>query len=385
MPDEKTRASRRRPIDVVIGQDIELQSNPIESEPDPRAQSPSGFMVEPPRPAPSVQAPPPRFPNDLRASAPPQPVTISDQSIASQLDAIAEPPKPATADSPILEKAEAVTFTPPKRQRFASSNQSDLRAERVAETRSDSSATTDAIADSNLVSPLTVAASATVRAPVLLYEQAELLELSQFVDKLYQNVAEEASDSPSLSAECLTNLNLARAAIEKGEYSRAESAAEQVKMRLLQARTSRAAASSTTMRLLFGWLLMWTLFGMGLFFLPLLIRVFPVIVPLLRGSSLGIVGGAMTALYQVPQHILKRDYDAACTVKYALSPILGGLLGAALYILSLLGVLAAPTALGITAEPFLLMYLFAFVAGLLNDVILGALRGIAFGNTGQKK
>jgi len=100
---------------------------------------------------------------------------------------------------------------------------------------------------------------------------------------------------------------------------------------------------------------------------------------------LGMVGGAMAALYQVPQHILKRDYDAALTYKYTLSPILGGLLGAAMYILSLLGVLAAPTALGITAEPFLLMYLFAFVAGLLNDVIFAALRGIAFELTGQKK
>jgi hypothetical protein len=46
-----------------------------------------------------------------------------------------------------------------------------------------------------------------------------------------------------------------------------------------------------------------------------------------------------------------------------------------MYLLSLLGILAAPNALGIPGEPWL-MYLLALVGGVFNDVIFGALRGL---------
>jgi hypothetical protein len=116
--------------------------------------------------------------------------------------------------------------------------------------------------------------------------------------------------------------------------------------------------------------------GVVLFALPFALRIVPVVIPLLRGVGLGMLGGAAAALFQVAQHISRRDFDASFVSKYALFPIMGAFFGAVLYLLSVLRIIAAPSALGIEAEPFLLMYLFALLAGLFNDAIWSALRGV---------
>ena len=110
--------------------------------------------------------------------------------------------------------------------------------------------------------------------------------------------------------------------------------------------------------------------------LPFVLRIVPGVIPLLRGTGLGMLGGAAMALWQMSQQIAKREYDSDYNNKYTLSPLLGALTGAVMYLLSLLGIVAAPNALGITAEPYLLMYLFALLGGVFNDSILGTLRGL---------
>ncbi len=357
MAEPTERSPRRRPVDVLFGEEIQLKP----TAPEPQADtSPPGYMVEPPRPVVTVRPPPPEFPSDWSASAPPEPATVIEPSpqMPAQPDLVTPPPKPTTYEPPVVNLIqEAVTFTTSETKPTAS-------VEKLP-----------APLETPMLTPAPPPAPAPL-APPPMYAQAELLELSQFVDQLYQNVADETSDSAALNAECLANLNAARAGIEKGEYAQAEAAAELVKARLLRARASRAAAAEPTTRLVLGGLVIAALVGAVLFAIPFFLRIVPVVIPLLRGAGMGVLGGALMSLFQLTQHISRRDYDAAFNSKYALSPFFGALLGALLYLLSVLGILAAPNALGITIEPYALMYLGAFIAGIFNDAILDAVRGL---------
>jgi hypothetical protein len=288
-------------------------------------------------------------------------------------DPVALPPKPVMTELPVVEQVvEATTFTVTEEAR---------RTPQMPAIPDDGRRHPTATEPAPLfVSPPPVAlapppVTTAPVAPASLYGQTELLELSQFVDQLYQNVANETSDSAALNAECLANLNAARSGIEKGAYAQAEASAELVKARLLRARASRVAASAPTTRLLLVGLVLAAFVGVLLFVLPLALRLVPVVIPLLRGAGLGMLGGAAMALYQLIQHIARREYDTAFNSKYALSPLFGALVGAVIYLLSVLGILAAPNALGLTFEPFALMYLFALLGGVFNDVLIGGLRG----------
>lgn len=369
MADEPNRSPRRRPVDVLFGEEMTL--TPAAPEPEMQTTTP-GYMVEPPRPVVSVRPPPPEFPNDWQAMAQPEPARVMEPptELGPSTDPIAPPPPPPKATIPVIETiAEAVTFTT-----TAANGGRQPAEEKPAPV---------AMTPPAFVPPQMAATPPPAPAP--LYGQAELLELSQFVDQLYQNVADETSDSAALNAECLANLNRARAEIEKGEYARAEAAAELVKARLLRARASRAAASAQTTRVLFGGLILAALVGVGLFAIPFAFRIVPLVIPLLRGVGLGMLGGAAMALFQLAQHIARREYDAAFNFKYALAPLLGALIGGVLYLLSILNVLAAPNALGITFEPFALMYLFALLGGFFNDVLLDAARKtIVWRTTGKQ-
>lgn len=366
MADESTRSPRRRPVDVLFGEEVQLKPNVPEAD---TKQATPGYMVELPRPVTSVRPPPPEFPNDWRATAPPEPAAVVELPVelVKPEPVVAPPPKPApelVTPAPIVE---AVNFTPPPDDgAHAATRRTSMMEPPPAPVF---------VPQTPVVIP--PPPPAPPPAPVSPYGQTELLELSQFVDQLYQNVADETSDSAGLNAECLKNLNAARVAIEKRDYAQAEASAEAVKARLLRARVSRTAAVAQTTRLLFGGLILAALVGAMLFILPFLLRLVPVVTPLLRGIGLGMLGGAAMALYQLSQHISRREYDSAFNSKYALSPLFGALIGAVFYLLSLLGIIAAPNALGITVEPYSLMYLFALLGGVFNDVLIGALRSVA--------
>lgn len=365
MADDTQRSPRRRPVDVLFGEEVVLK--PTAPEADAKQATSGGYMVEPPRPVTSVRPPPPEFPNDWRVNAPPEPAMVMELpvEIVSEPDPIAPPPKPTLVEPPVTEIiAEAVTFTTPPREMVA--------ARRTQIVDQVPPPIFIQAAPAAVAQPVVVAPSA----PAPMYGQTELLELSQFVDQLYQNVADETSDSAALNSYCLANLNLARTSIEKGEYAKAEAAAELVKARLLRARSSRAAAAAQVTKFLYAGLIVAMLVGAVLFAVPFFTKLVPVIKPLISAAGLGMLGGAAMALFQLNRNIARREYDAAFTSKYALSPLFGALIGAVMYLLSLLGILAAPNALGLTFEPFALMYLFALLGGLFNDVLVDGLRGL---------
>lgn len=355
MQDDNSRSPRRRPVDVLFGEQVELTPKPSADPKTPVAQTP-GYMVEAPRPVTNLRPPPPEFPNAWHATTPPEVVTAFEPppETLPVSESISAPPIPVMIEPPPVEPiAEAVSFTVPERIEPPT----EIKAASVKETAPAAPFQTVGI-------PMPIVVAAAQPAPV--YGQPELVELSQFVDQLYQNVADETSDSAALNAECLEKLNVARASIERGEYAPAETAAEQVKARLLLARTSRAAASSTNTLLVLGWLVAALGVALLLFLLPFAVRLVPAVIPLLRGIAMGMLGGAVTALWGMTRHIGARTFVPDMTLKYGIAPLLGAACGAVLYLLSLLGILAAPGALGIPGEPWL-MYLFAFIAGLFSE------------------
>ena len=96
MADDSNRSPRRRPVDVLFGEQVELK--PTAPEADTKQATP-GYMVEMPRPVTAVRPPPPEFPNDWRATAPPDPVPVMELpiEIPAVPDPIAPPPKPPNA------------------------------------------------------------------------------------------------------------------------------------------------------------------------------------------------------------------------------------------------------------------------------------------------
>ena len=359
MPENYSRSPRRRPVDVLFGETVELKPKPTAVEEKNTVAQAPGYMVEAPRPVTSLRPPPPEFPTDWQVVSP-EPVVVAETPALPipVTDPVAPPPMPVMTEMPRAEViAEAVTFTTPERR-----EPPEVKPAPVPE-------------PAPVVVPVTAPAPSPVIVPQSLYGQTELVELSQFVDQLYQNVADETSDSAALNAECLANLKIARAALEKGEYARAETSAEQVKARLLLARNSRAASVAPNTRAVMVWLIIAAFGGLLLFALPFVFRFVPALVPLLRGVGMGMLGGALAALWQMTRQFGARTYESGFTLAYAVLPLLGAGLGAVLYLLSLLGIVAAPNALGIPGEPWL-MYLFAFVGGFFVDRIFSALRSI---------
>lgn len=358
MPDNNSNSPRRRPVDVLFGEEVELKPKPTAAQDKaPIAQAP-GYMVEAPRPITSVRPPPPEFPTEWQMTMPPEVISAPAAPIESPAvtDTITLPP-PVMIEPPAVEPIpEAVTFTVLERAELPIEPSPLVIAEAAPNT---------------LPPPPPAYVPPAPAAPVALYGQTELVELSQFVDQLYQNVADETSDSAALNAECLAKLHAARAAIEKGEYAQAETYAEQVKARLLRARTSRAASAQRNTRLVFAWLVAALLLGVILLMIPFVFRIVPAVIPLLRGVGMGMLGGAIAALWQLTRQISARAFEPGMLSKFALSPLLGAGIGIVLYPLSILGIMAAPGALGIPGEPWL-MYLFALVGGLFNDRLLDA-------------
>src|SRR5436305_9355442 len=111
MADEPTRSPRRRPVDVLFGEEVQLK--PTVPEADAKQTTP-GYMVELPRPVTSVRPPPPEFPNDWRATAPPEPAAVIELPVELiKPEPVAPPPKPAPEPPTPAPIFEAVTFTSP--------------------------------------------------------------------------------------------------------------------------------------------------------------------------------------------------------------------------------------------------------------------------------
>jgi hypothetical protein len=210
----------------------------------------------------------------------------------------------------------------------------------------------------------------------------EYHSLAAVVNTLYQQVSEQISASPALSEQCLNLLRDAREALSRGEYSQAEYRAEQVKARLLQARSSAAAEQSTAVRLIWVWLLFVGLAGVVAVLLPFFVSLVPGFVPVLRAVALGALGGVAVSLWNLTRYVGRREYDPAYNWDYFAGPIKGALIGGVVFFLSMLGLVAAPGALG-TGRLFdglsganLLMYFLALLGGIGQDYVFSLVRRV---------
>jgi hypothetical protein len=226
-----------------------------------------------------------------------------------------------------------------------------------------------------------------VRAVLAADEVSELTSeeynsLSRFVDQLYQQVSEEAGDSPSVSEPCLSLLRGAREALEDGDFASAEYKAEQVKARLLRARASAVAAESLGLKLIWLWQLFTGFAAAVAVLLPFFVQLVPGFVPLMRALALGTLGGVMVALWNLSHYLHNREYDPAYNADYWLSPIRGAFVGGVIFIISALGLVAAPGAPGTTrifgslSSANLLMYFLALLGGIAQDYIFEFVRGV---------
>lgn len=94
MPEENNRSPRRRPVDVLFGEAVELTPKPTTPEAKPALAQAPGYMVESPRPVTSLRPPPPEFPTDWQTAAPPEAVTPTETLTAPipATDPVAPPP-----------------------------------------------------------------------------------------------------------------------------------------------------------------------------------------------------------------------------------------------------------------------------------------------------
>lgn len=363
MQDESARPPRRRPVDALFGEPIELAPKPNEAETAKNKSQTPGYLVEPPRPAPFLRPPPPEFPNDWRAIAPPEPgapAVVPFQPVIQVSEPVPAPPSipvaiPVAAEPPTIE---SIIILPPAVEKLVPP------AKPVG------------LVPPALGPVLAPALEAPALRPDAAQQQQDMLALSQFIDQLYQNVADETSDYAALNAECQNALRAARVAIEKGDYAQAEYHAEQVKARLLRARASQQAAGSPSTQVIILWLVATGMVGILVFLMPFVVRLVPLAIPILRGAALGALGASIAALWTIARIIRQREYDPHAALEYALAPARGAVLGLVIFLLSVTGILAAPGALGSAAEPYLLMYLFALVGGIGSDAIFAGLRGL---------
>jgi hypothetical protein len=348
---------KRRPVDLLFG---ETGESTFSSARSPSARTsileqrearergeaiptPS-YMIEPPRPPTILRPPPPEFPPDWRLGSPGQPVGLEH--------------------APEIVKGAGTGAKPQAALRLTPARAASARlAMRIKPTRAQWRAEAPSAAAN--------------RSPV----SDECESLASLIDTLYLQVSEEASDSPRLSEYCLSLLRDARSLLKREDYAQAEYKAQQVKDRMLRARASAEAARSSALKLIWTWEIVVGLGAVVVTLLPFYITLVAGVVPLLRAVALGALGGIMVSLWNLTQYLHNREYDPAYNPDYWASPLKGALIGGVIYFLSVLGLVAAPGALGVSrlfgslSGANLLMYFIALLAGIAQDHVFDFVRG----------
>ncbi len=177
--------------------------------------------------------------------------------------------------------------------------------------------------------------------------------LSNMIRQLYDDVATQLSDSPTVAEFCLGLLMQAREAYQNGDYALAEFYAESVMTKMKRSAKSVKASSSPVVWLLWLWQLSMLVVGgaligmtyisnLTLFGLPVAAEV----VVLMRAAGWGCIGGVIGAIYHMPWFVQFREYDPAYNMNYFARPLQGLFIGAVLFLISqtfLDGQLATPS------------------------------------------
>ncbi len=351
---------KRRPVDLLFGEadDVALAPNATLS---PRTSTPEGreardrselrptpsYMVEPPRPPTILRPPPPQLPADWRLSSPVEPPAFVPGSVVVKNASGDARPQAAFSQTP----GRAATSRLVNRIRPTAPSRAEWHAD--------------------LLSP---SASS---APV----SDEYERLASLIDTLYEQVSEEVSDSPKVSEYCLSLLRDARSALKREEYEQAEYKTEQVKDRVLRARASAEAERSSSLKLIWGWEIILGLGAVVAILLPFYLALAPSLVPLLRAVALGALGGIMLSMWNLTRLLHNREYDPAHSAAHWASPLKGASIAVVIFFLSVLGIFAAPGALGVSrlfgslSGVNLLMYVIALLAGITQNYIFDFWRG----------
>jgi hypothetical protein len=327
MPDQTNR-TKPRPVDALFGEGD--------------APALPNYVVEPAQPVTTASAPPP----DLKqAESQPTSDRPTDEAFGATL---------SSSDEPIVYTPEPIEIGEPFK-----SNNSVLEPVSV-------------IRDSKP----SVYASEALLSPTRGSNTLRFDQLSERIDRLYGDVKMDFHDSKAVTEFCFQLLMQGRQAIEDGDYARAEYFVQSVDAKLKRSQKSAKAARGIGVIAI--WL--WQFIGLGIgatllaltYVINLTLFGLPVVADLhvlLRAIGWGMIGGVIGALYNLPWFIQYREYDPSFNMNYFARPIIGGLLGAVMYLISQTGILAGSLVVGDVKVGPIFLYFFALLAGFKQEYV----------------
>ncbi len=165
--------------------------------------------------------------------------------------------------------------------------------------------------------------------------------LSNAIRQLYDDVATQLSDSPTVAEFCLGLLMQAREAYQNGDYALAEFYVESVVAKMKRSAKSIKASSSPVIWLLWLWQLLMLAVGgalIGMTYIQNLtwfgLPVAADVIVLMRAVGWGCIGGVIGAIYHMPWFVQFREYDPAYNMNYFARPLQGLFIGAVLFLIS---------------------------------------------------
>jgi len=173
--------------------------------------------------------------------------------------------------------------------------------------------------------------------------------VSDMIRNMYEQVTIQLADSPTVSEFCMGVLLKAREAYQSGNFPLAEFYAESVDAKLK--RSARSIHASTGVGVWLLWLWFFAMLGFGGFFIGITylanltlfgVIVMPELLISMRVIGWGVVGGVISAMYNMPRFVQFREYDPAYGMNYFARPLQGLLAGALIFLMSQTFLAATP-------------------------------------------
>lgn len=194
--------------------------------------------------------------------------------------------------------------------------------------------------------------------------------LSDMIRNMYEQVTIQLADSPTVSEYCMGVLLKAREAYQSGNLPLAEFYAESVDAKLK--RSARSVQASSGMGVWLLWLWLFAMLAVGGFLIGVTYvsnltffgsLVMPELLIAMRVVGWGMVGGVISAMYNMPRFVQFREYDPAYGMNYFSRPLQGLLAGALIYLISqtFLAATPRPNPGEVPVGPFLVYIVAAFV------------------------
>ncbi len=190
-------------------------------------------------------------------------------------------------------------------------------------------------------------ASAATRRALTPDDEKFFIALPGAIRQLYNDIETQLTDSASIAVECMKMLRQARAAYQSGDFASAEFFVASVRAKIRVSARSASASRRLVVWILWLWqlgMLGFAVYAVAITFIAYLtifgILINPTFTVPLRAIGWGVIGGVIGALYAMLRTIQRREYDPAGEPGFFARPVLGGLIGAVLFLLSQAGILA---------------------------------------------